>query len=323
MRRTRTPALVLTLAFVPAFLLAGCEEPAPEEPEGEVVPGTELPETGEPEAFLPQLFDGDGEARRIALAPDNDELFVQYRPGPDSEPSLHTSRWDPETETWSPLEPATIVEEGEEDLSPFVSHDGQYLLFSSRRGHEEAQIADESIWTTRWDPAEEDWMEPWPLPAVNTVSWDGAPSLAANANLYFSSFREGPAAGRDIYMAPFVDASWELPEPLQGEVNTSSDEVDPWISLEEEFILFASDREGQLDLYVSYRDDATGEWSEAEPLEALNTEADEHSPTLSPREEFLFFNRDNEILWLPIEESGIDLGEEEPAADQEAPAGAQ
>ncbi len=320
MRSESTRNVVTTLALIPLLVLIGCDEPGPDEPEPEAIPGVALPEAGEPEPFLPGILDVEGEVRRVAFHPSGERIYVAHQPDPAQPPSLHTSEWD--GESWSPLAPARFTDETE-DVSPFVSHDGQYLLFSSFRPHDDAAVADESIWTAQWDPELEEWMDPWALPTVNSPTWDGAPSLAANANLYFSSFREGPAEGRDIYIAPFEDANWSIPEPLGEAVNSGADDVDPWVSLDERFLLFASNRDGAWNLYVSYRDEALDEWSEAESLDVLNTEVDEYAPTLSPDGEYLIFNRgSNEVLWIAVSDAGIRSPTSAQPEDGESDAGA-
>lgn len=91
---------------------------------------------------------------------------------------------------------------------------------------------------------------------INSRSWDSQPSLSADGSmLFFSSNRRGGHGGNDIwYSYRLEDGSWSQVKNLGPEINTSKDEVSPFIYFNNEMLFFASDDHmgfGGKDLYIS------------------------------------------------------------------------
>ena len=81
--------------------------------------------------------------------------------------------------------------------------------------------------------------------------------------LFFSSTPVGPSVDAstpvdgavptgDLYVAwrRSVDEPFSVTQPL-GDLNTPSDERDPWLSLDGKLLFFTSDRDGVLNIYVA------------------------------------------------------------------------
>ncbi len=79
-----------------------------------------------------------------------------------------------------------------------------------------------------------------------------------------------------------------VPVKSIGEVNTATDEVDPFL-YGESLLLFASNKNGTFDLMVSKQSQKTKQWDEAIEIPGLNTkDADERSPIFTTKFRFYF-----------------------------------
>lgn len=97
---------------------------------------------------------------------------------------------------------------------------------------------------------------------VNSRFWDSQPSLSADGRvLFFSSNRQGGHGGNDIwYSERSEDGYWTEAKNIGPHVNTSKDEVSPFIFFNNEVLFFASDGHigfGGKDLYMSNFDMGT------------------------------------------------------------------
>ncbi|WP_158861080.1 OmpA family protein [Lunatibacter salilacus] len=91
---------------------------------------------------------------------------------------------------------------------------------------------------------------------VNSRFWDSQPSLSADGRvLFFSSNRREGYGGNDIWFSERnEDGSWSEAKNLGPHVNTSRDEVSPFIFFNNEVLFFASDGHlgfGGKDLFMS------------------------------------------------------------------------
>jgi outer membrane protein OmpA-like peptidoglycan-associated protein/tetratricopeptide (TPR) repeat protein len=94
---------------------------------------------------------------------------------------------------------------------------------------------------------------------VNAGSWDAQPSISSdNRFLYFSSNRAGGKGKKDIWRAELVsmeengDLKWEKPKNMGDTINTSGDEISPFMHPNNKSFYFASDflaGMGGLDLF--------------------------------------------------------------------------
>lgn len=88
---------------------------------------------------------------------------------------------------------------------------------------------------------------PWSIPTnlglrVNGTYWDSQPCISADGStLYFSSNRPGGLGGRDIWISRRAkDGTWERPINAGESINTSFEEVSPWLSPDGQTFYFSS-----------------------------------------------------------------------------------
>jgi outer membrane protein OmpA-like peptidoglycan-associated protein len=158
-----------------------------------------------------------------------------------------------------------------------LSSDGSYMYFTACDRSEGLGSCDIYFSALRNGK----WSEPANLKSpVNTSRWESQPSISADGKtLFFSSSRPGGVGGKDIWYSRLSDNNlWEDPVNLGNLVNTSGDEMSPFIHFDGKTLYFASDGRvgmGGFDLYVTrMKDDST--WSEPENLGyPINTFNDE------------------------------------------------
>jgi hypothetical protein len=176
--------------------------------------------------------------------------------------------------------------------------DGSKLWFTSNRPLEKdgAPQGHYDIWfVQRTDTG---WTEPKNvgLP-INTEQNEVYPSVSENGNLYFfRDIRGGAAPAADIYCSKFVDGHYTTPVKLGNEINSEFLDIDPFIALDESYLIFHSFREGgfgRTDLYISFRKN-DGTWTQALNMgDKINTPGGDSSGKVSFDGKYFFFSRSN------------------------------
>lgn len=120
-----------------------------------------------------------------------------------------------------------------------ISADGRMMIFTACEGRQGYGSCD--LYVTY--KIGEEWSVPNNLgPNINSPQWDSQPSLSADGNtLYFVSNRPGGKGSRDIYVSYRNEAGdWTMAQNLGEPINTSSDEVSPFIHANGLTFFFAS-----------------------------------------------------------------------------------
>jgi Tol biopolymer transport system component len=152
---------------------------------------------------------------------------------------------------WSTPEHVAELSSASIDTDPVVATGELTLIMSSTRSggtgsydlYESSRASLTSTWTT-----------PQPLTAINTTSSEFCPWLDPTRTvLYFASTRPGTGA-MDLWMTQRSDPGSAFSPPQQlTTVNTTSNDLDPWLSPDQRTLYFVSDRGGNRDLYVAKR----------------------------------------------------------------------
>ncbi|RLD50728.1 MAG: hypothetical protein DRJ05_19270 [Bacteroidetes bacterium] len=135
---------------------------------------------------------------------------------------------------------------------------------------------------------------------VNSQWWDSQPVISANGKqLFFSSKRSGGKGGADIWMSVKLPAGkWSPPINLGDSINTTGDEMAPFLHADGKTLFFSStagEGLGGFDLFVS-RKDFAGQWSKAQNIGyPINTKNNEIN---------IFISLDGSEAWISSDREG-------------------
>lgn len=187
---------------------------------------------------------------------------------------------------------------------PFLSPDGKRLFFISDRPLKgSGEKKDIDIWYI--ERTNSGWSEPVNAGReINTDKNEYYISFTENGRIYFSS-NGGTTANSeknyDIKTSNFKDGKFQSSQPLGSAINSEHYEADVFVSPDETYIIYCSERpngNGQGDLYISFKDKQGG-WRPAKNLGApVNTAGYEFCPFVTSDNKFLFFSRDGDIYWV-------------------------
>lgn len=241
-----------------------------------------------PEIFAPGIISTRYSERSVVFSPMQDELFFEMRGLGFTSVILRMTQ---RNGLWSPSEMAFFSGIPEyTDASPFYSYDGRHLFFvSCRPVSGDGLIREDSdIWMAT--KSGDTWGQPISAGSpLNSALIDDYPSLSKSNNLYFCSNRDG---NFDIYVSHLSGTGFSEPRRLGPGINTKDYEGHPFIAADESYLIFSSDRPGELgqaDLYISFKG-KDGKWRE--PINmgvGVNSASHEAAPYVSPDGRYLFF----------------------------------
>lgn len=252
-----------------------------------------------PEIFAPGIVSLPGRFERTpAFSLDGNELFFTVTT-PDFFPTIMYMK--EENGEWTDAETAPFADINNNTEPFFAPPDGQKLFFASNRPPGSPPY-NFDIWMV--ERTAEGWAEPQHLGSeVNSSSSDYHPTVTCDGTLYFTSTRSG---NPDIYKATYSNGTYSKAKNLRPNINTSYKEWDPYISSNEDFLIFKSDRPGgygEMDGYICFRNE-DGSWSQPKNLgSTLNTQYVDDIGVISLDGKYLFFARkkgseEMDIYWI-------------------------
>jgi len=131
------------------------------------------------------------------------------------------------------------------EAGPVMSPDGLDMVFTSTR----KTNVDPDIYETRRASTSSAWGAPVEQTLLDTSMHEGSAFLTADKlSIYFDSDRAGSPL--DLYYSHRASPTDPFPaaQPLT-EINTASDEEDPWLSPDGRYLVFYSDRGGMAGLW--------------------------------------------------------------------------
>jgi Tol biopolymer transport system component len=178
------------------------------------------------------------------------------------------------------------------ELEPFITADGQWLYFISKRPLPDGGEPDDfNLW--RAPRIDEGWGAPELLPdPVSSEHEEFYPSLTTGGDLYFTSDRPGGLGGEDIWRTRWTGDGWAEPENLGPSVNSPGPEFNSLIAPDGSWLIFGSVREGDVgggDLHIAFRGRDGGFLPSVNMGEPVNSGALDYCPALSPDGSILFF----------------------------------
>ncbi len=266
------------------------------------------PPPEEPEVFADGVVSTEAFEWRITFEPDgrtayfarSEEFFPTSR-----QATVLVTRWsdgawsEPEVAPFSGTHP---------DIDPFVSPDGDTLLFSSIRPVDGEERTDTDLWLVR-RTADGGWSEPEHLgDAVNSPADELYASVDEDGTLYFGSDRTGEW---DVYRAvPGPDGRLGPAENLGEPVNAPTWDFNPTVTPDGGLLVFtALGRAGGVgagDLWWSRRD-GDG-WTEPALVgELVNTGGDQYHPSFTPTLDRLVYVDAGDLVQVAT--SALDLPE--------------
>jgi hypothetical protein len=186
---------------------------------------------------------------------------------------------------WGPAQLVPGINSTANDAGPALSKNGLSLYFDSNRG---GGLGGSDIWVSQRKSTDEPWGPPINVGPVNSTATDAAPNLSRDGHwLFFMSMRPGSlltngVPGFDIWVSyrdhVHDDFDWQLPVRLEGPVNSSGFDQNPFFLDNEEIgvpqLFFGKTIPNQNEIYVSNRL-PDGSFGPPEPVVELNTTANE------------------------------------------------
>ncbi len=280
-------AAILTLIGALALIGCSCEDDVETVETAAPVRG---PWPGqEPPGAEPSLFLATALAERdTTWTPDGQQLFYsvwERRHGYILTRTLGADGWsEPEFAPFSSPE--------HPELEPFITDDGAWLYFISKRPRADGAAVEKfDLWRVPKDSG--GWGTPEPLPEpISTDHDEFYPSLTTTGDLYFTSDRPGGLGGEDIWCAEWTGEEWAEPENLGPAVNSPGPEFNSLIAPDGSWLIFGSVREGDLgggDLHIAFRGPDGDFLPSVNMGEPINSTSLDYCPALSPDGSIFFF----------------------------------
>jgi outer membrane protein OmpA-like peptidoglycan-associated protein len=152
--------------------------------------------------------------------------------------------------------------------------------------------------------AKNDWKFPEPLFIYDYHNIDAGVNLTLskdNEVMILSLAREDSYGHNDLYVSFRIHTTlWSAPEHMGSIINSSANEITPFISDDKQYIFFSSDRPGGFggqDVMMSERlDDSWTNWSLPTVMpEPINSPADDAQPFLNKHTGYLYFTSTREL----------------------------
>ncbi len=249
-----------------------------------------------PQVFEPGIISTGGEFG-LTISPDSKTAFwVKSNGGRDTliilQSEKRNGKWQkPVTAAFS-----TATAEWK-DIDPIFSPDGKSVLFQSNRpvpGQPQRKGFD--IWQST--KTKTGWSEAQHLGnVINTDSSESFASISNNGTIYFMKVNEDGKGTSDIYYSKKINGAYQTPQNIGLPINTTERESNPFISANEDYIIyFSTDPKGygDVDLYISFKKD--GKWSEPKNLGLpINSVDAEFCPFVHEKEKRIYFARQKKI----------------------------
>lgn len=240
--------------------------------------GLNTPEQS-PQLFAPGIVSGPYDDRMIVFLNNGTECYFQRRGAPKSVVfymQLTNTGW---------TEPETAFFSGRYFEEFAFSQDGNTLVYTSNQPKPNSTFNGEFY---LWKCVRENGN--WSNPEFLGEQFRGAgyPSISNKGNIYFFDKKPDGKGENDIYFSSIRNGTYNKPVLLNDVINSPSHEVDPFISPDESFLLFCSNKTDGHSIYISFKD-SDGKWQKALSLGTDIGEGDAICPTLSDDANYLFF----------------------------------
>ena len=201
--------------------------------------------------FEPQTI-SNGQSFGLTMSPDgNTAYFVNSFGGRQR---LEVMQSEKKNGKWTTPKSAFFSAKGIREIDPFVSPDGNTILYNSRRSSNNLKEKDLDVWMLNKQNGK--WGKPFPVDAINTLEHETYATMSANGNIYFGVNKSGGYGGGDIYVSKLENGKYQTPQNIGFPINTDKDEGNCFIAPDESYIIFSANgfvsNYGGFDLYISF-----------------------------------------------------------------------
>ncbi len=194
----------------------------------------------------------------------NEDFYLSYH---------NTDFWEPSRNLGGPIN--TEQNEG----AQCITADGKTIYFTACSRTDAYGSCD--IYESHF--VNEKWTKPFNVgPKVNSESWESQPAISSDGRqLFFVSNRSGGFGKKDIWVSyKTTDGSWSQAKNLGKEINSSKDDISPFLHWDNQTLYFSSKGYiglGGFDIYLS-RLDLHGNWGTVKNIGyPINSPSDENS----------------------------------------------
>lgn len=289
------PTIFKRVFFTGIFVLLGTIITAQNKPCGYF--GLATPKTV-PQDFNPELLELNGSFKFNVEIKKCDEIYFTTI---DGEENIYTCKKD--NGIWSTPRIASFSDPNYGDADPFLTKEGDKIYFISKRPTDSSdKTLDWNIWYANAKNGA--WTAPRPLPKpINSEEFDEYFfSISDLGNAFFSSNRAGGEGSFDIYTVKLLgNDEYSAPENVGPPLSTEKYEFDPYISPDEDFIVFSINQNGNSSLYYSLKDQ-NDQWTEPQNLgKEINRTNQDFAPSLSADGKFIFYSNNGKLRWVGVD----------------------
>jgi Tol biopolymer transport system component len=214
--------------------------------------------------------------------------FMSTRTG--SKNVMVSLRADASSEWGPPALVPELVSDGDEE-NPRVAADGLRLWFYTNRDRGAG-----TIWQATRARRGDEWTALVPVPGLSLGPETSNVSAGMNADAtlaVLSAARDG--SGYDLYWFERANdgEAFGAPEPLT-ELNSASDDFDPYLSPNGLAVAFASNRRGSFDIFLARRTSLDVPFEAPVSLEQNSVDYEESAPNLSPDLAYLMYSSERQ-----------------------------
>jgi flagellin-like protein len=209
-------------------------------------------------------------------------------------PPVNTAGWE-DSVSISPDGNELYFSYGNYDFITFVITGGVKNNIGPNRGMNEVDLGDIMVSYKTGN----DWSNPVLANNINEAfALDDGAFTQDGITFYSSGLKAGNTGGpssSDIYMSSRASGIWSVPVNLGSPVNTEYSESNPWISTDDDLLLFDSDRPGSSDRDIWMAEKVAGVWQAPVKFGTpINSPGEETHPFLTQDQQTMYFssNRD-------------------------------
>lgn len=259
----------------------------------------------EPPGMTPKIFAPDVVSltnrfeQQCCFSPDGEEFCFTVTDAGWTSSTVYHTQWT--GDQWTTPAPIRFIGSTYQTSFGFFAPDGECFYFVAPR----PSFPPSDIWSCR--RTADGWSTTAEVgPPVSSSSNEWSFSVVNSGTIYLCSHRPGGNGGCDIWRIPCADGQYQDATNLR-HLNTSGNDCAPIVTPDESVMFFNSNKpggHGQVDLYVSLRQE-DGSWGEPRNLgPRFNTAANESHGYISPDGRYFFFSRrsnsGSDIYWVDV-----------------------